>query len=72
MSGFSTFVLKFLNDEIGISSIEYALLLGFVGAAIVMGAEALSTAVEDEFQNTADKFGRRCTQVGSNCDGSKN
>ncbi len=65
------FLQGFLSDEIGISSIEYALLLGFVGTGIVMGADALSTAVEDQFQETADKFGRRCTQVDSNCDGSK-
>ena len=42
------FLQGFLSDEIGISSIEYALLLGFVGTGIVMGADALSTAVEDQ------------------------
>ncbi len=66
------FAQGFLNDERAISSIEYALLLGFVGAGIVLGADALGTAVEDEFQETADIFGRRCAQVDSNCDGTKN
>ncbi len=72
MSQFAAFVQEFLNNEIGISSIEYALLLGLVGAGIIMGADALSTAVEDEFLDTAAKIGQRCVQVGSNCDGSKN
>ena len=39
-------VQGFLNDERGISSVEYALLLGFLGVGVVMGAEALSSAVE--------------------------
>ncbi len=68
----AAFAQGFLNDERGISSVEYALLLGFIGAGIVLGAESLSTAVEDEFQETAGEFGRRCVQVGSNCDGTKN
>ncbi len=62
----------FLNDERGISSVEYAMLLAFLGAGVVLGAEALSSAVDDEFRETADIFGRRCAQVGSNCDGTKN
>ena len=64
-------VRGFLNDERGISSVEYAMLLGFLGAGVVFGAEALGTAVEDEFMDTAGKFGPRCTQVDSNCDGTK-
>ncbi len=61
----------FLNDERGISSVEYAMLLGFLGAGVMLGAEALGSAVEDEFMDTAGKFGRRCVPVGSNCGGSK-
>ena len=66
------FLQEFLSDEIGISSIEYALLLAFIGAGVIFGAEGLSSAVEDEFRETADMLGRRCAQVGSNCDGTKN
>ena len=33
----AAFAQGFLNDERGISSIEYALLLGLVGAGIVLG-----------------------------------
>ena len=42
------------TDESGISSVEYALLLAFVAAGIIFGAEALSNAVENEMQSTAD------------------
>ena len=66
------FAQGFLNDERGISSIEYALLLGFVGAGIVLGAEGIGSAVEGEFQKTADIFDARCAQVDSNCEGTKN
>ena len=51
-------MVKFLNnlwnDESGISSVEYALLLAFVAAGIIFGAEALSNAVENEMDEAAD------------------
>ncbi len=71
MNQIVTFVQGFLNDERGISSVEYAVLLAFVGAGIVLGAESLSSAVDGEFRETADQLGRRCVQVGSNCNGSR-
>ena len=70
MNQIVTFVQGFLNDERGISSVEYAVLLAFVGAGIVLGAESLSSAVDGELRETADQLSRRCVQVGSNCDGS--
>ncbi len=39
------FLGQFLVDEGGISSVEYALLLAFVAAGIIIGADALSTTV---------------------------
>ncbi len=48
------FLSHLWNDESGISSVEYALLLAFVAAGIIFGAEALSNAVENEMQGTAD------------------
>ncbi len=48
------------NDESGISSVEYALLLAFVAAGIILGAEALSTAVTNEMFNAAS-----CISTGS-------
>lgn len=42
------------RDESGISSVEYALLLAFVGTAIIVGAQALSGAVSNEMDCTAN------------------
>ncbi len=47
------FMTKLWQDESGISSVEYALLLAFVAAGIIIGAEALSTAVEGEMKDVA-------------------
>ncbi len=47
------FLAKIWNDESGISSVEYALLLAFVAAGIILGAEVLSDAVEAEMYDAA-------------------
>ncbi len=47
------FLAKIWNDESGISSVEYALLLAFVAAGIILGAETLSNAVEGQMFNAA-------------------
>jgi Flp pilus assembly pilin Flp len=47
------FLGKLWTDESGISSVEYALLLAFVAAGIIVAAEALSNAVENEMTETA-------------------
>ena len=44
-------------DDCGISSVEYALLLAFVAAGIIMGAEVLSDAVYNELIDAAALFG---------------
>ncbi len=48
---------KFLNklwtDESGISSVEYALLLAFVAAGIILAADSLSNAVSNEMEGAA-------------------
>ena len=41
------------NDESGISSVEYALLLAFVAAGIITAADGLSNAVSNEMTDTA-------------------
>ncbi len=57
------FLARLWNDESGISSVEYALLLAFVAAGIIIGAEALSEAVEQEMFDAAS-----CISGGSsNC-----
>ncbi len=47
------FLVRLWTDESGISSVEYALLLAFVAAGIILGAEALSEAVEAEMFDAA-------------------
>ena len=42
------FLSNLWNDESGISSVEYALLLSFVAAGIIFAADALSDAVSNE------------------------
>jgi Flp pilus assembly pilin Flp len=56
------FLSNLWNDESGISSVEYALLLAFVAAGIIVAAEALSNAVENEMTDTAD-----CIETGAGC-----
>ena len=41
------------RDERAISSVEYAMLLAFVGASIIAAADSLSNAVSNEFLETA-------------------
>ena len=48
-----TFLNNLWHDESGISSVEYALLLAFVAAGIIMAADILSEAVSDEMNEAA-------------------
>ncbi len=54
------FLAKIWSDESGISSVEYALLLAFVAAGIILGAETLSEAVQTEMFDAAS-----CIELGS-------
>ncbi len=45
--------IRLWRDERGISSIEYVLLLAFVGVGIVAGAGVLSEAVREELVSVA-------------------
>ncbi len=47
------FFTRLWNDESGISSVEYALLLAFVAAGIITAAELLSNAVTNEMCDVA-------------------
>ena len=53
MDGMRQILVRLWTDESGISSVEYALLLAFVAAGIILGAEALSEAVEQEMYDAA-------------------
>ncbi len=48
------FITKLWNDESGISSVEYALLLSFVAAGIIFAADLLADAVSNEMIQTAN------------------
>jgi len=48
------FLTKLWKDESGISSVEYALLLAFVAAGIIVAAGNLSDAVKGEMNDTAN------------------
>ena len=47
------FLSHLWNDESGISSVEYALLLAFVAAGIIVAADELSDAVRFTMTDTA-------------------
>ncbi len=53
MQKITAMILNLWNDESGISSVEYALLLAFIAAGIITAAELLSNAVENEMESTA-------------------
>ena len=56
MGAAKRFLAKLRSDENGVSSVEYVLLLAFVAAGIIMGAEVLSDAVSNEMTDTAALF----------------
>ena len=47
-------LVRFFREEEGISSLEYALIAVLIALAIVVGAGALGTALNDKFQAIAD------------------
>jgi len=53
------------NDESGISSVEYALLLAFVAAGIIVAADSLSNAVSNQMEDAASCI--EGTASGSTC-----
>lgn len=57
------FFKSLAGNRDGISSVEYALLLAFVAAGIIMGAEMLSNAVTNEMVSTA-----ACIDGSATCD----
>ena len=48
------FVTSFLREQTGISSVEYALMLAFMGGAIVLGATVLGDSVGAKLSTAAD------------------
>ena len=56
------FMTKLWQDESGISSVEYVLLLALIGSAIILGASFLGEEVGLQLNETA-----QCIQDGTNC-----
>ena len=54
MRNITTKISEFWNDESGISSVEYALLLAFVAAGIILAADSMSNAVSNEMESAAN------------------
>ncbi len=50
------FLARLWSDECGISSVEYALLLSFIGGGIMMSVEFLSDSVSNQMNDTAALF----------------
>ena len=47
------FMTKLWQDESGISSVEYVLLLALIGSAIIVGASLLGDSIANELNETA-------------------
>ncbi|MFQ6018443.1 MAG: Flp family type IVb pilin [Kiloniellaceae bacterium] len=54
MCSIGKFLRALWAEESGISSVEYALLLAFVGGGIILAADALGNAVADQLNDTAN------------------
>ena len=54
MTRIGPFLRRLGRDRRGISSVEYALLLAFVGSGIIVAANTLSNAIEGEMRATAE------------------
>jgi pilus assembly protein Flp/PilA len=51
----SKLVARFVKDESGATAIEYGLIAALIAVAIIVGAGALGTAINDKFNNIADR-----------------
>ena len=69
MGAAKRFLARLWSDENGISSVEYALLLAFIASGIIVAAEQLSNAVENEMTETAALFDEDTCGNGGGGDG---
>jgi Flp pilus assembly pilin Flp len=67
MRGIENLLTRLWGDQSGISSVEYALLLAFIAAGIIVAAESLSNAVENEMIEAASCIESGTTSGGSTC-----
>ena len=52
----ATLVARFVKDQSGATAIEYALIGSLISIAIVIGATALGSKLNDAFNMVAGKF----------------
>ena len=62
MYGLKRNLARLWNDQSGISSVEYALLLAFIAAGIITAAELLGNAGQNEMTEVA-----ACIEAGTGC-----
>jgi len=51
-----TLFQKFLQDETGATAMEYALIIGLIGLAIVTGGTALGASLGERYTSTAKEL----------------
>ncbi len=56
------YLARLWNDESGISSVEYALLLAFIATGVIAAAGSLSNAVSTQMETAAG-----CIENGTGC-----
>ncbi len=49
-------VARFMNDESGATAIEYGLIASLIAVAIIVGAKALGSQINNTFNNVANKM----------------
>jgi pilus assembly protein Flp/PilA len=49
-------IVRFVKNQSGVTAIEYALLAGLVGIALIVGATALGTQLNITFDSVKDKI----------------
>jgi pilus assembly protein Flp/PilA len=52
----SNIVTRFLKDESGATAIEYGLIASLIAVALIAGASALGTSLNDTFQGISEKI----------------
>ncbi len=61
------FLARLWYDQCGITSVEYALLLAFIGGGIIVVAAELGVAVSNEINDTAAVFDEDALFLEDNC-----
>ena len=52
----SAIFARFMKDESGATAIEYGLIAALISVALIVGAQSLGGALNDQFQNLSTKL----------------